>query len=683
MSSFLSNTQLRGTSFRFQQAMFSHDSNTAVIDREEAAIEEILANAENVEAPEAVEAAAEPVAEAVVEPSGPSFEDLGLKGALLESIKAVGYEVPSPIQERVIPALLHGADVIAQAQTGSGKTAAFGLPIIETIDPQVRGVQALVLCPTRELAIQVAEALHKYGRHKHIETLPIYGGQPYERQFRGLQRGVHIVVGTPGRVMDHMRRNTLDLSQLKFFVLDEADEMLDMGFVDDIEWILQQVPPARQTALFSATMPPRIADLARKYMNDPQRISVRGKELTVALTRQMYYEIPRARKVDALTRILDAEVPTSVMIFARTKHGVDELGESLLARGFAAETLHGDLSQSQRDRVMKRFRSGQADILIATDVAARGLDVPDVSHVINFDIPESAETYVHRIGRTGRAGREGAAITLVAPRESRWLQQVERLTKAKIEFKRLPTAADVNERRRDVLKGTIAKVLTDETNITTYLEAVRSLAEDHDPLEIAAAALKLYADETGRAATDELRDDDIASFSGGGDRGSNERIRTGEAGKSRLMINIGRNVRVRPQDIVGAIANEADVPGRSIGAIDIMDTFTYVDVPTEAAAHVVEVLNRSTIKGSPVVVEISTEPAGESRGGGRDRGPRPGGGGGFRGGPRRDGPGSHRPGTGFRAERNGRFAGQRDEEGRSRGGGGRNFGGGAPRRDRP
>jgi ATP-dependent RNA helicase DeaD len=393
----------------------------------------------------------------------------------------------------------------------------------------------------------------------------------------------------------------------------------------------------------------------------------------------MYYEIPRQRKVDALTRILDAEVPTSVMVFARTKHGVDELGESLLARGFAVETLHGDLSQSQRDRVMKRFRGGQADILIATDVAARGLDVPEVSHVINFDIPESAETYVHRIGRTGRAGRVGTAITLVAPRESRWLQQVERMTKAKIEFKRLPTAADVNERRREVLKGTIAKVLTEGTDVTTYLAAVRDLAEDHDPLDIAAAVLKLYADETGRATSDEQREDDVASFGGSGSS-QGPRVRTGEAGMTRLSINLGRNLRVRPQDIVGAIANEADVPGRSIGAIDIFDNHTFVDVPADAAQHVVTVLNRSTIKGRPVEVEISTEPAGEMRSGGGGRGPRPGGGGGFRGGPRRDGPGSHRPGTGFRAERNGRFAGQRDEEGRSRGGGGRNFGGGAPRR---
>src|SRR5215217_4569976 len=278
---------------------------------------------------------------------GPTFEQLGLNAALLKSIKDVGYEAPTPIQIEVIPALLAGRDVIAQAQTGSGKTAAFGLPIIDTINPKLRHVQALILCPTRELAIQVSEALHKYGRHKEVETLPIYGGQPYERQFRGLQRGPQIVVGTPGRVMDHMRRNTLNLESVKFFILDEADEMLDMGFVEDIEWILEQVPKERQTALFSATMPPRIVQLAGKYMKEPVRLSVVGKEMTVPETHQSFYEVPRSRKVDALTRILDAETPTSAMIFCRTKVGVDELGEALMARGYQVETLHGDLSQAQ------------------------------------------------------------------------------------------------------------------------------------------------------------------------------------------------------------------------------------------------------------------------------------------------------------------------------------------------
>ncbi|MBA2468253.1 MAG: DEAD/DEAH box helicase [Chloroflexia bacterium] len=676
------------TSLSFNRIFGPHLSTefggAAILDRPEnaAAIDEVVATA-----PAEYQGDAETeTAPAPDEPIGVTFADLGLSGPLLESITSVGYEIPTPIQERTIPALLTGQDVIAQAQTGSGKTAAFGLPIIETIESRRGGVQALILCPTRELAIQVSEALHKYGRHKRVETLPIYGGQPYERQLRGLQRGVEIVVGTPGRVMDHMRRGTLHLDNLKFFVLDEADEMLDMGFIDDIEWILQQVPGERQTALFSATMPPRIAELARKYMKDPQRIQIRGKEMTVAETNQVYYEIPRQRKVDALTRILDAEVPSPGIIFCRTKHGVDELGESLMARGFAVETLHGDLSQVQRDRVMRRFRAGQADILIATDVAARGLDIDNVSHVINFDIPESVETYVHRIGRTGRAGKTGTAITLVTPRESRWIRSIERFTKARVEPKRLPSATDVNERRRDVLKSLVLEVMKDEDSYNAYLQPIRDLAEEHEAIDIAAAVLKLYANETGRSTTEEQKDDDIATF-GGSTGGRNE------TGMVRLQIDIGRNFHVRPQDFVGAIANEANIPGRSIGAIDILDTYSFVDVPEDAAQRVIEALTNASVKGKPVTVEISSEPAASGRGGGgRDRGPRParsgGGGGGYRGGRREERP--YRPSgpVGQRPQGGGNhYSARRDEEGR---GGSRHTGGGQrfdsprpPRRDRP
>ena len=583
-----------------------------------------------------------------------SFADLGLSELLLESIAEVGYVAPSPIQERTIPALLSGNDVIAQAQTGSGKTAAFGLPIIESIDRKVRGIQALVLCPTRELAIQVSDALEGLGKHKRVETLAIYGGQAYERQFRGLQRGVQIVVGTPGRVMDHMRRGTLNLENLKFFILDEADEMLDMGFVDDIEWILQQVPEDRQTALFSATMPPRIAELSRKYMTDAQHISVRGKQMTVAEIRQTYYEIPRGRKVDALARILEAETPSSAIIFCRTKHGCDELGEGLMSRGFAVETLHGDLSQAQRDRVMKRFRAGQAQILIATDVAARGLDIPDVSHVVNYDLPETAETYVHRIGRTGRYGKTGEAISMVAPREIRWLRQLERITRARVEPRRLPTADDVNNRRREVLKSIVSKEMEKEETYAPYLEPVKDLLEQFDAENLAAALLKLYAEETGRSTTEIAAENDIAS------QAAPVRRTTGAAnGMTRLFINIGRNLRVRPQDIVGAIANEANIPGRSIGAIDILDTYTFVDVPTEFASQVIEVMSNSSIKGRPVNVEVASVPAGGPREGGRDRGPRREGGyrgdrsyngGGYRGGYRGD-RGPRREDRGPRRER--------------------------------
>ena len=597
-----------------------------------------------------------------------TFADLGLSGQLLESIGAVGYEVPTPIQERVVPVLLDGGDVIAQAQTGSGKTAAFGFPIIERIDPEQRGVQALILCPTRELAIQVSEALHKYGRHKHVDTLPIYGGQPYERQFRGLQRGVQIVVGTPGRVMDHMRRGTLKLDGLSFFVLDEADEMLDMGFIEDIEWILQQVPAERQTALFSATMPPRISDLARRYMREPQQISIRGKQMTVPETHQTYYEAPRARKTDALTRILDAETPASTMIFCRTKNGVDELGEALMARGYAVETLHGDLSQAQRDRVMRRFRSGQADILIATDVAARGLDIPAVSHVINYDIPESAEAYVHRIGRTGRAGRGGEAVTLVTPRETRWMRSIERIINAKIEFRRLPTASDVNVRRREVLKNLVRDQLNDAESFSAYLEPVQELAEEEfDSVDIAAALLKLYAEETGRSTTVIANANDVAMFGGSGPRPDGGGSgggggRRDDSGMTRLVIDIGRNASVRPQDIVGAIANEANIPGRSIGAIDIADAHTFVDVPGEFAQRVIAALTAASVKGKSVNVEIAPEGAGP------DRGNRGGGGGDFRRGPRRDsrGYGGDRRGGTDRPGGGGRFGPRRDEEGRGR-----------------
>jgi len=550
--------------------------------------------------------------------SGPTFADLGLSPALLKSISEVGYEAPSPIQVQTIPVLLSGRDIIAQAQTGSGKTAAFGLPIIGAIDPKRRAVQALILAPTRELAIQVAEALHRYGRHKEVETLPIYGGQPYERQFRGLQRGVQIVVGTPGRVMDHMRRGTLNLDNVRFFVLDEADEMLDMGFVEDIEWILSQAPPERQTALFSATIPPRITALGSNYLNNPAKITIAGKQMTVPQVHQSSYEVPRARKIDALTRILDAETPQSTMIFCRTKAGVDELGEALMARGYAVETIHGDLSQAQRDRVMRRFRSGQADVLIATEVAARGLDIPDVSHVINFDIPESAEAYVHRIGRTGRAGRTGEAITLVTPREVRWLRQIERTTRARIEPRRLPTLADVAERRREALKEQIRAVLSAEDDgFSSYLDTINDLADEHDAAEVAAAILKLYAEETGRTTTPEQQENDIATFAAAAPPSRGPR---GEAGMVRLFINVGRNQGARPQDFVGAIANEAGIPGRAIGAIDIFDDYAFVDIPQEFIDQVLGAMRGAKIKGRPVNVEVARS---DGEPGGRDRGPRP------------------------------------------------------------
>lgn len=611
----------------------------------------------------------------VAEENEATFSNLGLSDILLESITRVGFKKPTPIQEAAIPALMAGEDIIGQAQTGSGKTAAFGLPIIDQIAENDRRIQALILTPTRELAIQVSDALHNYGQHKGIQTLAIYGGQAYERQFRGLQRGVHIVVGTPGRVMDHMRRGTLKLDDLRFFVLDEADEMLDMGFVDDIETILKEVPEDRQTALFSATMPQRIANLANTYLRDPKRISVRGKEMTVAEINQTSYEFPRGKKVEALARILEAENPASAIIFCRTKRNVDELGESLLQRGLPVETLHGDLSQVQRDRVMRRFRNGQAQILIATDVAARGLDIPEVSHVINYDVPESHETYVHRIGRTGRAGRTGEAITLVSPREFRWLRQVERTTRATIEPKRLPSQEDVNARRREKLVQLMREAVEDESGYEAYLGPIDNLDDDIDLKKLSAALLRLYAEETGQTSLDTSGYDALANFGGKmqrerqQDRGDRQdrgprgpRGQSTEAGMTRLFINIGHSMRVRPQDFVGAIANEANIPGRSIGAIDIHDSFSFVDVPSGDAERVMNVLNSASIKGKPVNVELAQD----SAGGGRD----------FRRGPRNERGGFNR------GSREGGFG--RDNRG-GRGGfgrGPRNDGGGRQRRDR-
>src|SRR5262249_54354247 len=364
----------------------------------------------------------------VTSSSTTSFAELGLSEPTLRAIAELGYEEPTPIQARTIAQMRAGADIIAQAQTGTGKTAAFALPIIEGLQPDARAPQALVMTPTRELAVQVAEAFHSYGKHHDIAILPVYGGQPIDRQLRALSRGVQVVVGTPGRLLDHIRRGTLKLDQVRTVVLDEADEMLDMGFIEDIEAILAETPQERQTTLFSATIPTPIAELAHKYMREPERISVATEQMTVPQIRQIYYEVGARDKFEVLGRVLDFEMPEAAIVFCRTKSEVDSLGERLIARAYPAETLHGDLSQIQRDRVMGRFRTGQVELLVATDVAARGLDIEHVSHVINYDIPLDPEVYVHRVGRTGRAGRSGCAITLVTPRERRLLRYIERVT---------------------------------------------------------------------------------------------------------------------------------------------------------------------------------------------------------------------------------------------------------------
>jgi ATP-dependent RNA helicase DeaD len=552
-----------------------------------------------------------------------TFQELGLSENTLKAITELGYEEPTPIQSQSIGLMMANKDIIAQAQTGTGKTAAFALPIIERIDPNAPGVQALILTPTRELAVQVSDAVSSYGKYHNVRALPVYGGQPIDRQLRALRRGVHIVIGTPGRLMDHMERGTLDLSTVRTIVLDEADEMLNMGFVDDIEFILDKAPPERQTALYSATMPSEIVRLSRKYLRDPQQVKIAAEQMTVPLIRQTYYEVGGRDKIEALTRILDIEMPTSAIIFCRTKAMVDELGEKLLGRGYGAELLHGDLSQAMRDRVMKRFREEQVELLVATDVASRGLDIDHVSHVINFDVPLDPEAYVHRIGRTGRAGRSGVAITLVTPRERRMLRTIERLTSSPVQRMRLPTIADVVARRREAFKDTLRDMIAEHTEqggLEQYLVLAEELGEEYSPTELAAAAFKLLLSEPDLNAADPLsapepeqefdrrgrddrRDRGGRGRDGGFDRDSGRGNREPrgrsfrEEGMTRLFVDIGREQGVRPADIVGAIANESGLPGRAIGAIDIFDNFSFVDVPDDAATRVLNALSRTQIRG--------------------------------------------------------------------------------------
>lgn len=513
------------------------------------------------------------------------FQDLGIGDDILLGVNDVGYEQPTPIQREAISLLLAGRDLVAQSQTGTGKTAAFAIPLLTKIDPTNRGVQAIVLVPTRELAVQVASTVHKLGKHKNVADLPIYGGQPIDRQLRALSRGVHVVIGTPGRVMDHMRRGTLNLSQVSMVVLDEADQMLDMGFVDDIEVILDDVPPERQISLFSATIPPRIRALSKRYMHDPASISIAKEHLTVPEVEQRYVETVRHGKLDALTRILDMDQPESALVFARTKRETDDLGESLSGRGYAAEVIHGDLSQAQRERAINGFKEGRIDVLVATDVAARGLDIPSVSHVINYDIPEDPEAYVHRIGRTARAGKTGIAITFVTPRERALLKTIERLIRVNLTRMRIPTLADIAERRarafRDSLRETISS-----NHLEPYLIMVEQLGDEFDVAQIAAAAIKMALAEPN----------DVAAEDDG---------RSVEEGMERLFVRAGRRDGVSAKDFVGAIANEAGIPGREIGTIDVYDKFSFVEVPKSQARAAVDALTRSGVRGKRVSVDIA------------------------------------------------------------------------------
>lgn len=520
-----------------------------------------------------------------------SFEDLHLDRKILAALKDMGFEEPSPIQKGAIPLALEGEDLIGQAQTGTGKTAAFGIPIIQKINEKDRHIQALVMSPTRELCIQVADEISKIGRTKRVRVLPVYGGQPIERQIRSLKRGIQVVIGTPGRLLDHIRRGTIDLEYVNFLVLDEADEMLDMGFVDDMENIIKNVPPERQTMLFSATMPRPILSISKKYMRAPKMVAIHKEVVTAPTIDQYYYET--RDKVDGLCRILDTTDDCKMIIFCRTKKGVDELVIALATRGYEAEGFHGDLSQNQRDRVMKKFRSGQVDILVATDVAARGLDIDNITHVVNFDVPSDSESYVHRIGRTGRAGNTGVALTFITPREFRQLKLIERSIKTKILRGTLPTDASVLERQREQIVSKMQTIL-EQDRYQDYLPIVETLEKDYDIQDIAAAALKFM--QEGAKALEEPEEE--------GESLPDSLANTGaKPGMVRLFINIGRSSRVTVRDIVQSIAIEAEIPARSIGRISIYDKFSFVEVPMEYAEKVLGVMHRNTIRGCRVNME--------------------------------------------------------------------------------
>lgn len=520
----------------------------------------------------------------------PTFAELGLSEPLTRAIAERGFESPTPIQARAIPVLLEGGDLIGQAQTGTGKTAAFALPLIEKLDPSRMETQALVLAPTRELAVQVAGGIYDLAKHTGLRVVPVYGGQPIDRQFRALKSGAHIVVGTPGRVLDHMRRGSLVLANVSFCALDEADEMMALGFTEDMDSILAELPEERQLAFFSATMPPRILELTQKYLREPKHVSIESKRRTVETTNQTYYEVPKGKKLEALARVLDMESPGPTIVFCRTRQETSDLSEALQLRGYNAEPIHGDMSQAERDRVMRRFRDGQADLLVATDVAARGLDIETVTHVINYDIPWDVEQYIHRVGRTGRAGRTGDAITLVEGKQRRQLEFIERMIGAKIKPARIPTAADIAARRREIFKDSLREAL-EGSQFDGHLQTVEDLQEEYDPAQVAAAALHLlWVSQNNAPAVQEELDADFEQP---------------EMGMTRIFVGLGRQDGLRPGDLVGAITGEAGLNGKSIGVIDILDRTAFVEVPLASAERVVEALQQTKLRNRKVKVQLA------------------------------------------------------------------------------
>ena len=542
-----------------------------------------------------------------------TFQTLGLRPELVQTVTELGYKVPTPIQEEVIPLLLTGCDVMGQAQTGTGKTAAFALPMVQALDPKCASVQGLVVAPTRELANQVARAIHGYGQHRDVRVLPVYGGQSYSRQIRRLERGVDIVVGTPGRMLDLIRKKVLDLSGVRFLVLDEADEMLSMGFIEDIEAILSETPDTRQTALFSATLPASIHNLADRYMHAPEAITINPKQLTVSNTEQRYYVVRESDKLAALTRLLEIETMTSALIFTRTRVGAAGLAEALLSRGFQAEALHGDLSQQIREAILGRFRRGQVTLLVATDVAARGLDIEGISHVINYDLPLDPEYYVHRIGRTGRAGKEGSAITLVTPQERWRVCKIEKYARCSIASAKLPTATQVLNHRDERFLDQLADQLA-QGQLQNERSLVSKLAETGcDPLDIAAAAIQL-----ARAGEQQCPIEEIAQVQAPAQhraqhrKAQEKRAPQGkrsqwnggrEPNMVRLSMNVGRAHSLHPGEIVGAIAGTACIPGKAIGAIDIHKRHAFVDVAERHAERVLQKMRGWKLRGQAVVLE--------------------------------------------------------------------------------
>ena len=559
------------------------------------------------------------------------FDGLGLRPELLTALAGLGYEEPTPIQRETIPLLLEGRDLIGQAATGTGKTAAFALPILQRLPPRGSKVVpvALVLVPTRELAVQVSEALYRYGRDLDARVVPIYGGQPIFRQLQALSNGVHVVVATPGRALDHISRNTLPLDDVQIVVLDEADEMLDMGFAEDIEAILKATPKARQTVLFSATLPPRINAIAKRHLTDPVKIQIGlgdtkpGK----ALVRQSVYVVQRNHKAAALGRILDVEAPTAAIVFCRTRTEVDQLTETLNGRGYRAEALHGGLSQESRDRVMNRLRASTTELLVATDVAARGLDIDQLTHVVNYDVPSAPESYVHRIGRVGRAGRQGVAITLAEPREQRLLANIERLTKQKIAVEKVPSVADLRARQIEITLGTLRQAL-EADDLDRYDDVVDTLVQQFDIRQVALAAVKL-AHEAGGAVVDEKeipdampRRDRDTDRNDGQDRGKGAKSQTpgrdrGAQGAqsrgrengetARVFVGLGRKDGIRAGDLVGAIANETNLSGREIGPIKLAEHFSIVGVPEWSTDDVISALKATTLKGKRATVRRYTD----------------------------------------------------------------------------